>query len=580
MSGPAIVALVLTGLTAPPPLAAPVVSRLRAQKGPTITVRGVTRLEVEKIQRVPGGVMLTVQLIDADLNEGVPDKKIKLSISRGGAVVFRAVETTSKSGKAQVFLPHRSGEYSLKLDFAGDSLYVRAKPEARTVDLSKEALSLNIASPPRLDIAGRSLIVSVSARHHAGIPAVRIVLQILRGDRVERALEGVTGDDGSARFEIAPKSLGAPGELLLVARSAASRQFNAARTTQRLALYSRVFVTLKVSESTARLGRRVTISGTVKDARGPVPHGIVRILGNGRPLLITWTRSSGRFERTLELRRVGLGKHVLKAQFVPRTAWRQAGTSPPVLLTVEPAKPIPLAYYLVPAALTVLFLLGVLLVRKRPWRALRQRLQDRQEARRPEVGGIELGRKRSFRSLFAVDHLSVSGTVYDLRRTEPLTGATVYLRSASPGREDVTTKTNTRGEFEVKELAPGTYNLVATAPGFIPQSLMIELPHRGELHGMAIRLQSVRVRVMQIYATVIRHLLPEPELVRYWTPGESTHHILAHKSAPPPGLSVLTALTQRVYYSHEVPKLETVAKADELAQQAAAAEDARAKERG
>jgi len=579
MSGLATLALVLTGLVAPPP-AGRGLTRLRAQMGPTITVRGVTRLEVEKIQRVPGGVMLTVQLIDADLNEGVPGKKIKLSISQDGSVVFRATETTSSSGKAQVFIPHRSGEYSLRLDFAGDPLYVRAKPEARTVDLSKEALNLSIASPPRVDIAGRAFVVSVSARHHAPIPSIRIALKFVRAGQVERTLQGVTGDDGTARFEIPPKSLGAPGELQLVARSTASKRYNAARTAQRLTLFSRVFVTLKVSETTARLGSRVTISGTVKDARGPVPRGIVRILGNGQRLLITWTRSSGRFERTLELRRMGLGKLRLKAQFVPRTAWRQAGTSPTVVLKVEPAKPIPLAYYLVPAALTVLFLLGVLLVRKRPWRALRQRLQDRQESRRPETGGIELGRKRSFRSLFAVDHLSVSGTVYDMQRSEPLTDATVYLRSASPGREDATAKTDAQGAFEVKDLEPGTYNLVATAPGWIPQSLMVELPHRGELHGLTIRLQSVRVRVMQIYATVIRHLLPEPELVRYWTPGESTHHVLAHGSAPPPGLSVLTALTQRVYYSHEVPELETVTKADELAQEAHRAEDARAKERG
>jgi hypothetical protein len=99
----------------------------------------------------------------------------------------------------------------------------------------------------------------------------------------------------------------------------------------------------------------------------------------------------------------------------------------------------------------------------------------------------------------------------------------------------------------------------------------VELPHRGELHGLTIRLQSVRVRVMQIYSDLVRYLLPEPELVRYWTPDESTRHVLDHVTSPPAGLSSLTALTQHVYYSHEPPEVQDVEQAENLAREAAAA---------
>ncbi len=543
---------------------------LRAQAGPKITVRGATRLEMENIQRVQGGVMLTVKLVDTDLGEGVPDKKVNLAISRDGEVVFRTSATTSKTGSAQVFVPHRTGEYALKLDFKGDHLYVAAEPKAQSVDLSKDALTLTLNSPPLVDIAGRPFPVVVEAKHDGGIANLHVKLRVLRGDKVIQTLRGLTGPDGKWKLTIKPRSLGRAGELLLVATTPVTHRFNTARTAQRITVFTRVKVTLSLSKKRARIGGKVTLSGTVRDALGPVSYGIVRLTSGGHRLTATLTDNKGRFSRTLALRKVGLGKMKLQAHYVPRTGWRKAGASPVVSLLVEPAKPIPIAYFLIPAGITLLFLLTVLVVRKRPWEGLRKRLARRQEAKVPEAGGIELGKRRSFSSLFAVDHLSVSGNVVDLNRSEPIEGAKIYLRPAEADQGVKSTTTDGSGYFELTELAEGTYNLVATSPGWIPQSLLVELPHRGELHGLSIRLQSVRVRVMQIYTDVVRYLLPEPELVRYWTPGESTRHVLDNKSSPPPGLSSLTALTQQVYYSHEPPVVDTVADAESLAREAKA----------
>lgn len=138
----------LLGLVLSPPDSARWLAPLRAQNGPAVTVRGATRLEMESIKRVQGGVMLTVKLVDADLGEGVPNKKVNLTIFRDGVEIFRTTAKTSQTGSAQVFVRHHTGEYTLKLDFHGDPLYVAAKPKARSVDLSKDILSLTLASPP------------------------------------------------------------------------------------------------------------------------------------------------------------------------------------------------------------------------------------------------------------------------------------------------------------------------------------------------------------------------------------------------------------------------------------------------
>lgn len=548
---------------------------LKAQTGPTITVRGSTRLEMESIKRVQGGVMLTTKLVDSDLGEGVPNKKINLTIFTDGLEIFRTTATTSQTGSAQVFVPHRTGEYTLKLDFPGDPLYVAAQPKARLVDLSKNVLALKLDSPPLVDFAGRPFPVVVTARDEDGVANLHVKLQIQRGEKVIETRRGLTGPDGQWKIALKPRSLGKAGELLLVATTPVTSRFNAARTAQRVTLFSRVTVTLYLSKKRARIGSKVTLHGTVRDALGPVSGGIVRLTAGDGRLAAAMTDAKGRFSRTVELRKVGLGKLRLRAHFVPRTGWRRAGASPTVILVVEPAKPIPIAYFLIPAGLTLLFLLTVLVVRKRPWEGLRKRLARRQEAKRPETGGIELGKRRSFSTLFAVDHLSVSGTVMDLHLQEPLVDAKVYLRPADPNQDVQVTSTDPAGRFELGEVSAGTYNLVATAPGWIPQSLMMELPHRGELHGLSIRLQSVRVRVMQIYSDVVRYLLPEPDLVRYWTPGESTRHLLGRTTTPPAGLSSLTALTQHAYYAGEPPEVETISTAESLAQEAKASEQER-----
>jgi hypothetical protein len=82
---------------------------------------------------------------------------------------------------------------------------------------------------------------------------------------------------------------------------------------------------------------------------------------------------------------------------------------------------------------------------------------------------------------------------------------------------------------------------------------------------MRVRLQSVRARVMEIYSSVVRPLLPDPELVRYWTPAETSEAVARRAAALREGLAALTRLTEQVYYDPDIPEPEMVAQAESLA---------------
>ena len=365
MMTPGSLVMTLTGLlslTTPATPVAPWARALRGQVGPSapsrsggptgpaITVRGTTRVEMGKIERVQGGVMITLTLLDADLNEGVPNRKVTLRILRDDRSVFRTSATTSKTGKAQVFVPHRSGEYTLKLSFEGDDLYIAAKPAANPVDLSKEALSLKLTSPPAVDVAGRPFAVIVEARSHAPVPGVDVTVQLRQNGRVLLTKKGLTDASGQLRLTVDPTKIKVLGELEVMARAGAGQRFNAAATAQRLTLYSRVTITLSLSKKSVKIGGKIRVRGQVRDATGPVPGGVVRIMARNRPLAVTRTNKSGDFSRLLTLTKVPLGKVAITAEFVPRTAWRRPAKSSPVILAIHPPKPIPIAYFLAPAA--------------------------------------------------------------------------------------------------------------------------------------------------------------------------------------------------------------------------------------
>jgi len=181
-----------------------------------------------------------------------------------------------------------------------------------------------------------------------------------------------------------------------------------------------------------------------------------------------------------------------------------------------------------------------------------------------QASGVTLAGRKSWRSILSVDDREISGTVVQLPEGQPLVGATVHLRPLS-GAAERQVATGGDGGFVLSAVADGTYLLIAAAPGFVPVSLRVTAPHRGELRGLVIRLVSVRRRVMQVYLDLIRPLLPDAGLARTWTPFEATRHVLRKQPNPPEGLVPLTELAAHVYYAEAPPAPEVIDEAERLA---------------
>ncbi|MDY0002291.1 MAG: carboxypeptidase regulatory-like domain-containing protein [Polyangia bacterium] len=540
-----------------------------AARGPTtITVRGSTRLDLEKTERAPGGVVLTVRLLDGELSEPIPDRTITVIIRKDGLEVQRATRQTTRTGSAQIFVPHQKGEHEISLGFEGDALYRAASPSSSRVDLSKETVQLRLSAPPQVDIGTASLHVVVHASQDGPVAKLPIGLRARRGDRIVLSREGSTDAEGQLRIELPTRELGNAGEVMLEAQSTTTAEYNSARTSQRIFLVSATTTSLRLSRAQGRRDSKVLARGEVRDSAGPVERGTVRLIGLGRTLRTLQTDSSGRYSAPLPIGQLPLGALTLEAEFVPRTAWLRPSRSSPVVFTVLPHRPIPIAYYLVPTVLTLLFLAAMHLARRKPWQKWRIRGRLRSGPARPEQGGIELGRRHSIRGLFGVDMQGIRGKVIDLHEGTPLGGATIYLRARRAGSEDMQTRTGDGGAFSFAETAAGDWELLATLPGYLPVSLHVTLPHRGELHGVTVRLQSVRHRVMDLYSAVMAPRLPEPALVRFWTPSEAAAHLRASRGEAPAAVEALADLASEVYYGPATPEPETATDAELLASKA------------
>lgn len=564
----------LPGQPAPahPSLAPPPASTPRPAAGvPTLTIQGTARLELERMEPTPRGVLVTVRLVDDDLGDPVADRQVTVSVRQGPTELLRRTAKTNSTGRAQVLIPHRAGHYQLALEFPGDRLYSVAAPEVSEVDLSKGAVQLSLEAPPRLVLGGRTASLLLTAHHGDPVPSLAVRLRVRRGAKTLVSLRGITDDAGQWRTSLAPDRLGAPGELTLEAFSSPTRRYNSAHARQRIYLVSRTRVTFSLAKREVRLGATVRASGVVRDALGPLQGAQVHVGTRGRRLATTRCDAEGRFRIALPSRSLGTGAFALRARFVPRTAWHLASESKPSPLRVTPPKPIPASYFLLPAAFTALLLLVLWGVRARVWRHLRRPARQAEQRQEAPSAGIELGKRTGRYRRSGRFSRRLTGHVLDLREATPIPTATLYLRPL--GQADaapLSSTTDPDGAFALPDVPAGTFRLVVTAPGWVPQSADVQVPHRGELEGMTIRLLSVRQEVMRVYTEVVSPLLPGSDRVLFWTPAETVAHLHATRPRVSTAVSPLADLAAEVRYGPVPPGEDALEEAVTLATHARA----------
>lgn len=316
------------------------------------------------------------------------------------------------------------------------------------------------------------------------------------------------------------------------------------------------------------------------------------------------TDSSGRFRIVFQRLPLRPGPAVLAAQVTPRHSYILPARAAELPILVLPPEPVSAIYYVLPLLASalggLLWLLGRWLqpTLARLGAALRevQRLRAR---RAPEAAaasapataqelplgepGVSLsqGRRLAGLTLRRTIDTTLDGQVIDASFGRPVGGATVTLQPVAggtgltpPGSDPKLARTvyaSAEGRFAASQLPAGRYLVEVTAPGYLPQRFPAAVPHRGELRGVSVRLEPIRVRLLGQWQRVAQRLLGQESRLRTATPRELLEQFGRLRTAAAGygttarDLQRLTDLVENAYYSPRVCTAEMLAEAARLA---------------
>jgi hypothetical protein len=129
----------------------------------------------------------------------------------------------------------------------------------------------------------------------------------------------------------------------------------------------------------------------------------------------------------------------------------------------------------------------------------------------------------------------------------PIANALISLKS--PTKTLLELKSNRRGKFRIPGLATGSYKILVEKKGYLGESFDIQIPHRGNLHGLHIDLVEIRVRILEVYRSATIPLLPKKELWACWTPRELMRYASSQAGRRQISLEQLTILLEGAYWS-------------------------------
>lgn len=281
----------------------------------------------------------------------------------------------------------------------------------------------------------------------------------------------------------------------------------------------------------------------------------------------------------------------LIAKVVPAHRYIRPGVSNEVHLSVLPPEPVSLLPFLLPLAMSA-FLALLFHVQ----RILRPRLANWLKARRAhrraervlaspsgdERGAAEVREPRSMAgtagvSLSARGSLSLrrtvdttlDGTVFDAAFGSCVARAQVIVTTLTPdpATPQRTGESDDEGRFVLSQLRPGRCVVRISAPGYQPQEFSATVPHRGELRGITVRLQPLRIQLLADWQRVAQLLYGDAALVQTRTPQDLLRDARTAPGSPSAAhrplqiavsaealslLQELTALVEEGYYSGRI----------------------------
>lgn len=533
---------------------------------------------------------------------------------------------TGPEGKAALTVPDlEAGRYFIRAEYRGDAHRDRASGSLQ-VDLGKYPSAIQIEAPTQIGLADR-LHLSLRLRVEDKLVGGEVRVRLGTGERRVYLRSGV----GELDEVVAALPGVRKGDLLhIVVSYAGTDQNGAALATTDVLVTSQSHVTLDIAgPPEVAQGAALLVTGQVRDEDGPLAGQPVELEASdvpsstegagqsnpaanaappappeipiGRRLLGTAeTDVTGAFR--VQIQRLGLrsGSFFLAAQVRPRQRAVRPARSAELPLTVLPPEPVSAWYYAAPllgsVGLGLLYLLLRWLVpRLRGWlRALASRSPDRPATPPPaetqsasaEVPlmepGVSLssGKRLVALTLRRTVDATVDGQVLDASFGRPVAGAEVVLQlltaplppspdRPSPQQVRRSAVSTEDGRFALTQLPPGRFTATVSAPGYLPQQFAATVPHRGELRGVSIRLEPLRVRLLLQWRRVAIRLLGDEARVLVATPRELLSLLAQTEAMAPRGtrqqMSELTELVERAYYSPRLCTPDMLTRAGGLA---------------
>lgn len=538
-----------------------------AEAAPVVKVRSRTKIVMNPVRRVAGGIEVSGRVVDVFSGEPVP--VVRVRINMGG---FTNTVTTDPGGNFTTQFRLGDGKYDISVAYGGDEYYTDADLDLGNVDVSKQSLTLTVTAG-EVVYSKNNLEVTIRAATESGGVSVPIEVYAGQSERDLDHIDRVTTDkDGDAIYILPREMLGEPGRKHVEIRFLGDIAFNPAKANAELLLTTETFITFASDSQTIAYEGSMKGSGRVMDneGRGVAEQPVVLVVGSRR-VGQTLTDDEGRYVVRAPGRAIGAGRFNVQAVFEPSKPWFRKSRSELVKVEVGEPQPVPVTYTLAAFGATALAMIAFLGLRSKPWEKWLARLKKRApkedstqdaegEEPREVAHGLQLARPSLVSSLRRAHEIDFTGVVRDATRARPLAGA--YIKLTHPDVELHEDHTDTRGRFAFNGLAPGDWRVLVRAHGYVSERFSITIPHKGELRGAHVDLLAVRERIFNMYREVAQPILPARDLWGVWTPRQVFDHVRSEQ--PASALSTLTDFVEEAYFSQRTPVESILEQADEL----------------
>ena len=547
-------------------VAAASLARPARADNPILHVRARLRIDVDAVERAPGGLVVRGSLRDDASDEPVAGRTVAVSVE-GDHGSWHYAEPSGPDGSFRWHVPLPLGAYHLRLAAGGDDEYVAAAAIDRTIDVALRTPTVTVQAPARIAAHAPSLHVVVEAYESDGLGPPRA----FRGDAwltiAGRARSTLRLEDGRAESD-EPGPFGRAGQRVdVTAAISGDDERNAASGTRSVLLTTPTRVTLVARPTRVDPDGEVAISGQLRDDDGPIDGADVVVgLENGAELGRFVSDGSGAFQGVVSGRDLPTGSAFLEARYQPAEDWRDGSVSGTVPIEVLPAPPAKLWPYVVSPALTLLAALVVFAARDRRWRRdLVAAPRARRLAAAPATApGLTESRRGILSSLRRPDH-GISGVIVDAADDRPIPTATIVARTADG--QSHAAAVDERGRFAFEELAAGPLVVEVAAAGYVGERFARTLPHRGELRNARVRLVPVRARIFDAWRRAAAPLWPTPRAAETMTPRELLAAVERKHLLPAARLGELTARVEAAVWGPSPPSLDDLAAVERLAAQ-------------